>query len=197
MKPATVVIVGAGGRGRVYANYASGHPDEGKVVGVAEPKDVVRNRFVERHNIPAEHIFTDWKDAAERPRFADAVLICTSDTMHADPAVAFAEKGYHILLEKPMAPTAEECKRVVAAVKRSGVLFAVCHVRRYTDYTRTLKEIIDSGAIGETVSMQHLEPEQGRGRSVRWGFAATPGSFTGEYLRHHLPGVRTKRRKRA
>jgi len=158
MKRATVIVVGAGGRGRTYANYIAEHPEQGKVVGVAEPIDFCRRRVIDKYAIPAEHVSTDWRDLAKRPKFADAVLICTQDAMHADPAVAFAEKGYHILLEKPMAPSADECRRIVAAVKRAGVLFAVCHVMRYSPHTAALKEILDSGAIGDIVSMQRLEP---------------------------------------
>ncbi|HAU36745.1 MAG TPA: oxidoreductase, partial [Phycisphaerales bacterium] len=47
---------------------------------------------------------------------------------------------------------------IAAAVKESGILFAVCHVLRYTDYTRRLKAILDEGRIGRIVSIQHLEP---------------------------------------
>ena len=66
--------------------------------------------------------------------------------------------GYHILLEKPMAPTAKECRRIISAVKRHRVLFAVCHVLRYTAYTRKLKALVESGVIGDVVNIQHLEP---------------------------------------
>ncbi len=72
--------------------------------------------------------------------------------------MAFAELGYHILLEKPMAPNAADCRRIVAAAQASGVLFAVCHVLRYTAYTKKLKALVDSGRLGEIVSIQHLEP---------------------------------------
>lgn len=50
---------------------------------------------------------------AARERFADAVVIATQDRMHVEPVEAFAAKGYHILLEKPIAPTEEECRRVI------------------------------------------------------------------------------------
>ncbi len=158
MKPVTLLIIGAGGRGSGYATFAAEHPDLAKVVGVAEPRDFYRNRLVEAHNIPSENVFTDWRAAAERERFADAVVITTQDNMHADPAVAFAAKGYHMLLEKPMAPNEADCRRIVAAAVENNIIFAVCHVLRYTAYTQKLKAIIDSGAIGEIVSLQHLEP---------------------------------------
>ncbi len=158
MKPVTVAIMGAGGRGTGYAAFAKERPDQMKVVGVAEPRDAYRQRMVEQHAIPPENTFTDWKQAARKPRFADAVLICTQDAMHRGPAEAFARKGYHILLEKPMAPNPADCKAIVKAVKKADIVFGVCHVMRYTRYTQCLKALLDSGRIGEIVSVQHLEP---------------------------------------
>ncbi len=72
--------------------------------------------------------------------------------------MAFAKLGYHILLEKPMAPTAAACRRIVAEVRKYGKTFAVCHVLRYTTYTRAVKALVDSGRIGDIVSVEHLEP---------------------------------------
>ncbi|MGD9381940.1 MAG: Gfo/Idh/MocA family oxidoreductase, partial [Candidatus Thorarchaeota archaeon] len=158
MKPVELVIVGAGDRGTVYASYASENPDLAKVVGVAEPRDFYRQRMVEKHDIPRENVFTDWKDLSKKERFADAVVIATQDSMHLGPAIAFANKGYHMLLEKPMAPDEESCKEIVKAALDNRILFAVAHVLRYTSYTRKLKEIIDSGAIGEVISLHRLEP---------------------------------------
>jgi len=158
MAPVTLIIVGAGSRGSTYATYAASHPDRAKVVGVAEPRDHYRDRMAEKHAISPEDVFTDWKDIAERERFADAAVVATQDDMHAGPAIALARKGYHILLEKPMAPTAEDCRRIVAAILENRVIFAVGHVMRYTRYTQALKGVLDSGAIGDIVSLQHLEP---------------------------------------
>ena len=158
MAPISLLIVGAGGRGTSYALYPTEHPDLAKVVAVAEPRDFYRKRMARRHAIPAGNVFKDWRRAALRPRLADAVLICTQDAMHADPAVAFAAQGYHILLEKPMAPSAADCRRIVEAALQSKGLFAVCHVLRYTEYTQKLKSLVDAGLIGDLVSMQHLEP---------------------------------------
>ncbi len=158
MNPVKLLIIGAGGRGGGYATYAAEHPDLAKVVGVAEPRDFYRNRLVEIHSIPSGNVFTDWRQAAERERLADAVIIATQDAMHVGPAVAFAAKGYHMLLEKPMATNEGDCRRIVSAAIENKIIFAVCHVMRYTAYTQKLKAVIDSGAIGEVVSLQHLEP---------------------------------------
>lgn len=158
MNPVSVLIVGAGSRGTTYAAYALQHPEQMQVVGVAEPRQWHRSHMAQTYGLAAEHTFSDWQEAAARERFADAVIVATQDAMHIEPAVAFAEKGYAILLEKPLAPNLPDCERIVAAVQRHGVMFAVCHVMRYTGYTRMLKHLLDSGAIGEIVSMQHLEP---------------------------------------
>ena len=156
-KPITAVIAGAGSRGTTYARYAQLHPDELKIVGVAEPLAINRQHMVETYGIPDDNIFLDWREMAARPRLADAVIIATQDAMHADPAVEFAQKKYAILLEKPMAPNEADCRRIIEAVQANDVLFAVCHVMRYTSYTQALKQLIDQGAVGEIVSIQHLE----------------------------------------
>jgi predicted dehydrogenase len=153
-----ILIVGAGGRGTAYADYMLQNPGSGRVVGVAEPRDFYRNRLATNHGLPAKDACRDWREIAARPKFADAVLICTQDTMHEEPAAAFAALGYHILLEKPMAPSAEGCRRIVEAVQTAGVLFAVCHVMRYTRYTRVLKELLAQGVVGDIVNVQHYEP---------------------------------------
>ncbi len=153
-----MAIVGAGGRGRGYASYAEAHPEKARVVAVADPNSIRRERVAEAHDVPPENRFTDWRELAERPQIADAVAICTQDRMHTEPTIAFAAKGYHILLEKPMAPTLDECRQIVKAVKDAGIVFAVGHVMRYSSYWRMVKDVIDSGAIGEIVNVLHLEP---------------------------------------
>jgi predicted dehydrogenase len=158
MPPITLLVIGGGGRGHAYSAIAAKMNGRARVVGVAEPRDFHRERMVREHAIPPANVFTDWRDAAARKKFADAVLICTQDAMHTEPAIAFAKLGYHMLLEKPMAPTAAECRRIVSAVKRAGILFGVCHVMRYTHYTQTLRHMLDAGAVGEVVTVQHIEP---------------------------------------
>lgn len=152
------LIIGAGGRGSGYAGYAAQHPPEAQVVGVAEPRPFYRQRLADEHSIPDSQVFADWREAAARPRFADAVIIATQDAMHAEPAEAFARLGYHMLLEKPMAPQPRDCWRIFRAVDAAKVLFAVCHVMRYTAYSRRFKALLDEGAVGEVVCIQHLEP---------------------------------------
>jgi predicted dehydrogenase len=158
MPPVSLLVIGAGERGTGYAQWARRHPDRAVVVGVAEPRAVRRARFAAEHGIAPRSAVADWRELADCGRLADAVLICTQDRMHTGPAEAFAALGYHILLEKPMAPDEAACRRILAAVEKAGVMLAVGHVMRYTPYTRAVKEIVDSGQLGDIMSVQHLEP---------------------------------------
>lgn len=158
MTQVELLVIGAGSRGATYARYALLHPEAARVVGVAEPREFYRRQVAEQHLVPPENVATDWRQLAERPKFADAVIIATQDAMHLEPALAFARKGYDILLEKPMAPDAESCRRIVEAAQAHGGIFAVGHVMRYTAYTQRVKQLVSSGLIGEIVSVQHLEP---------------------------------------
>jgi predicted dehydrogenase len=156
--PITLAICGAGKRGEAYAAYAAEHPQLAKVVAVAEPRKFQREQMAQAHAIPPENVFGSWDDLARQPRLADAILICTQDQLHLQPVLAFAPKGYAILLEKPMSTNLDECERIVACVKQHGNIFAVCHVLLYTEFTKRLKAFLDSGAIGTIASIQHLEP---------------------------------------
>lgn len=158
MSPVRLLLIGAGSRGAVYAAWAREHRDAAQIVGVAEPREALRARVAAEHGIAPERAVADWRELAAGPRFADAVIIATPDPVHADPAVAFADLGYHLLLEKPMAPTADACRRIAGAAERNGVMLAVCHVLRYTRYTEQLVAAVAAGRIGEVVSLAHLEP---------------------------------------
>ncbi|XP_030624632.1 uncharacterized protein LOC115807665 [Chanos chanos] len=156
--PVSVIVVGAGNRGTNYSEFALVHPKNMKVVGVADPRPFARRKLQEAHKIADENAFDDWRCIIQRDKFADAAFICTPDRLHKDPAIALARKGYHILLEKPMAVTAEDCTEIVEACIKSGVMLSVCHVLRYDPLVHKIKVLIDSGAIGDVIHIQHLEP---------------------------------------
>ena len=158
MKKVDVIVIGAGSRGTGYGDFIAAHSRAGRVVGVAEPRDFFRDAMARKHRIPAENIARDWSEIAARKKFADAVIIATPDAVHVEPAIAFARRGYDILLEKPLAPSEAECRKLAKEIRRAGVIFAVCHVLRYTDYTKKMKALLDGGAIGDVVNIQHLEP---------------------------------------
>ena len=154
----TMAVLGAGSRGCAYAKFSELFPERLKIYAVAEPDKFRRETFAKKYNIPAERCFESWTDFVKQPKMCDSVAICTQDNMHEAPAIACADLKYDILLEKPIAPEPQACQNIVDAVKRNNILFAVCHVLRYTQYTLKLKELLESGVIGEIISVQHLEP---------------------------------------
>ncbi|WP_291048799.1 Gfo/Idh/MocA family oxidoreductase [Herbiconiux sp.] len=156
-RPVRLLLVGAGNRGQSYVRWVHAHPELARLGAVADPRSHQRD-LVAAGDASVEH-FADWREVLERgERVADAVIIATQDRQHVEPAIAFAEAGYAILMEKPLAPTEAESRRIVEAVTRTGVLFGVCHVMRYMPYTDLVKEVVDSGVLGEIVTVQHLEP---------------------------------------
>lgn len=157
-KPVTVITCGAGSRGNVYGDYASQFPEQLKVIGVAEPVAFRNERYAKKHNIEAENRFNTWEDVFKKPKMADAVIISMPDNLHYEPCMQALRLGYDVLLEKPIAPTERECRNILALAKKTGRIVAVCHVLRYAPYFVKMKELIAKGAIGEVISMQHLEP---------------------------------------
>ena len=157
-KAITVVTIGGGNRGTVYGTYAANNPDEMKIIGVAEPDQYRNEKYATQHKIEPQNRFNTWEEIFERPKFADAVIISTPDNLHFAPCMKALEMGYDVLLEKPIAPTEKECRAILAMAKKTGRIVAVCHVLRYAPYFVKMRELITKGAIGEVVSVQHLEP---------------------------------------
>ena len=157
-KPVAAITLGAGSRGNVYGNYAVEYPNQLDIVGVAEPIAIRNERYTKKHNIPESNRFKTWEDVFKRPKFADAIIISTPDDLHYGPCMAALKMGYDVLLEKPISPSEQECRDILALTKKTGRIVAVCHVLRYAPYFVKLRELIQTGTIGEVVSMQHFEP---------------------------------------
>lgn len=157
MKPITAIVLGAGSRGTSYANYALAKPEQLQIVAVAEPREDRRNAFGDTFHIPQEHRYSTWKEVLDKPKMADVVFVCTMDKDHLGPALAALDKGYHILQEKPMSNREDECIAMEAAAAKAGKHMAVCHVLRYTPFYQTIKNLIDSGEIGEVTVATQIE----------------------------------------
>ena len=151
------IIIGCGDRGRRYAQYSLNHPDEMEIAAIAEPVDAKMQYMKNLHKLQDDQIYSDWREIAKKPRLADFVVISTQDAMHCEPTLAFIDKGYNILLEKPMAPAPEECKKITEAAEKKGVKVVVCHVLRFTKFWYKIKEMIDNGDVGEIMSIIHME----------------------------------------
>ena len=157
MKQISVIVIGAGSRGKMYSGKMNAMPEKYKVVAIAEPNDVIRRRCQREYGLSDEMCFTDWRDILARPKLADLAVIATVDNDHYGPAMKAIELGYHLLLEKPVAQTVKECTDIANAAKAKGVNVLVCHVLRYTPFYKAVKNLVTSGKIGKVVSIDCTE----------------------------------------
>ncbi len=153
--PVTIVVIGAGNRANKYLEYARRNPDKVQLIGVVEMNDIRRHQVAQRFGLDESQCFTDYVKFFQTPKIADAVLICTPENMHFQPSMMAIEAGYHVLLEKPIAQVLEECQIIDEAARRKNVMVVVCHVLRYHPYFMKIKELVDSGELGEIISITH------------------------------------------
>ena len=155
--------MGAGSRGQTYTAYGKLFPGTLRVVAVADVRKSRRDAMGRHWRIPAERRFGDFREmlAEDRKgRLAEVLIVSLPDHLHYEAAMEAMRQGYDILLEKPMARTARECRALLARQHKTGVMVAVGHVLRYSPYFRALKGALDRGLLGDVVSIQHQEPVQ-------------------------------------
>lgn len=155
--PVKVVIIGYGQRGAdPFGVVIHDNPEKLSLVGVADSdpirRDLARVTFGER----AKYYETGEEMLLE-PKFADLAIISVQDKLHYKFVIAALEKGYHVLVEKPISPDLQECLDIVQKAKECDRKVFVCHVLRYTPFYSFIKEAIDSGEIGEVVALDQIE----------------------------------------
>lgn len=158
MKKISAILIGAGQRGKdAYATYALEFPNEIEFVAVADSDEERIEMFKKDHDLTAADCYVDWKELLSQDKMADVALICTQDNMHYEPTIMALEKGYDLLLEKPMSNDLKECVDIGVAAQKYESRITVCHVLRYTDFFTEIKKILDEGIIGEITTIQHEE----------------------------------------
>lgn len=157
-EPITAILVGAGDRGAdTYGEYALQHPDLIKFIAIAEPQKKRREKFVNKHQIPARNVFESWEPLLDKEKIADVAIITTQDKMHYEPTKRALKLGYDVLLEKPMSTTLEECKSLADISDEEDRILQICHVQRYAPFYSSIKSLIDSGKIGKVVNISLRE----------------------------------------
>jgi len=165
MKRFKVVLIGAGNRGVAYVENMKLHPDKFELVGVADPIEKRREDIKRKFNLPEEACYEKWEDMFNQPKIADIAIIATQDNGHYEPALKAIELGYNLLLEKPVAQTAQECIDIANAAKKKGVQVLVCHVLRYTPFYKAVKKVVMDGTIGDIQSVIQVEAVGNRHQS--------------------------------
>jgi predicted dehydrogenase len=109
----------------------------------------------------------------------DGVVITTPNTFHAPMVIEAFENGKHAFVEKPMALSVTDCRRMIAAQKESGLVLSLGHKDRRMASIRKIKELIDTGAIGRVILIEcsHSSP---------WGVKSTPQDW--QWYKKETPG---------
>ncbi len=157
-KKIKVALAGLGSRGKdTYAPTAKLFPEKMEIVAIADIDSAKVADVAAEYQVPKEACYSSAEEMIAQDKLADVMFITTQDKQHVSQAIPALRKGYHLLLEKPISPNLDECREIVKVAKECDRKVVVCHVLRYTPFYTKLKEIIDTGVIGETVSIMGIE----------------------------------------
>lgn len=157
MKPITIAIAGCGSRGQdTYAACQKRFPDKMKIVAAADIRPEKLNQMKEKYGLADDQLFDSAEAMLAAGKLADVMIIATPDRLHYQQAMDALRLDYHLLLEKPISPTAQECRDIEQlAIERKREV-VVCHVLRYTVFYQKLKELVDT-VVGDVMSIQAIE----------------------------------------
>lgn len=150
-----LAVFGYGARGQIYALFADKYPEKFQLVAVIENNQERIELAQRTHNNIS--VFKDYRDFLVANVEADVVAIATQDGQHKEHALAMMKAGYDLLLEKPIANNRADCLEIYNASKQYNRKVVVCHVLRYSPFYSKIKEVIQSGKIGEIFSISASE----------------------------------------
>lgn len=131
-----------------------------KITAVADPRASQRQIAMDVYQVPREKCYYSGEELLAQPKLADVLIISTQDQDHYRYAIPALEKGYHLLLEKPISPNLKECLEIRETAKRMGRIVMVCHVLRYAPFYETVSKLIREGLIGR---LQHIDATENIG----------------------------------
>ncbi|NLD61705.1 Gfo/Idh/MocA family oxidoreductase [Candidatus Sumerlaeota bacterium] len=140
-----VGILGCGSIAQFHARSWQAAPDV-KIVACADIIPERAKEYAEKYNIPNHYnCLEDMLDAGG----FEAMSVCTPNYFHAEPAVAALKQGLHVISEKPMAMSVDECRSMVLAARESKKLLTIGHNSRYVPASLLLKQMVEAGELGE------------------------------------------------
>ena len=158
-----VCLVGAGRAGQVHAESLVHHVPEGRLVALVDQNAAALEKAGDRFGI--ELRFNSLQEAMDRVAF-DAVVITTPTFTHRELAGVAAAGGKHVLCEKPMALTIEECDAMIAAAERNAVILQIGFMRRFDPDFQAASARIEAGEIGRPMLLKSLS--HGPGLPPAW-----------------------------
>ncbi|WP_418276673.1 Gfo/Idh/MocA family protein [Isoptericola jiangsuensis] len=185
----SIGIVGTGGIARAHVEGYRRFGEECRIVALCDPAPGRTEALRDELGLEGARVHTDAADmlAAES---LDLVSVATPPSTHAALSIAALEAGVDVLVEKPMAPSLEECDAMIEVAARHGRLLSVVAQNRFRDDMATLKEVLDSGLVGP---VSHAQVSSSWWRSTayydlwwRGTWESEGGGCTLNHAIHHL-----------
>jgi myo-inositol 2-dehydrogenase/D-chiro-inositol 1-dehydrogenase/scyllo-inositol 2-dehydrogenase (NAD+) len=150
-----VCVVGAGRAGMVHARNYRWNLPRARLTAIVEPDAGTAAAAVGELSLPGDVVFGSLSEALERATI-DAVVVTTPTFTHAELVTLAAGAGRHVLCEKPLALTLEECDRIEGAVAEAGVVFEMGFMRRFDPPFVAAERLLREGRIGRPTMIRSL-----------------------------------------
>jgi predicted dehydrogenase len=157
-----VGIIGAGQAGERHAvGFAA--TQGAKLAGIA---DVMEVRAAELSSRFGAKAFTDWHEMLDAG--LDILVVCLPHNMHVKPALAAAEHGTHVLMEKPIATTLEDAKQILEVCKSASVKLTISFVHRFREELQLAHRWLDEGQLGKAQILRETMNGQRGNHLPKW-----------------------------
>lgn len=144
------------GTGNISPNHIEGYlkfPERCKIVALVDIYPEKAEEKKRKFNLTDVKVYSSHKDILD-DKTIDVFDVCTPPYVHASITIDALEAGKHVLCEKPMASSLQECDAMIAAVKKSGKTLSIIAQNRFTDAFWKLKKVIDSNLAGKICHAQ-------------------------------------------
>lgn len=141
-----VMIIGCGAIAPAHVEGYKEFPDQVRITVLADQNTERAEALIKQYGLVSAHVAADYREELSK---VDAVSICTPPGVHRDVAVQALNAGCHVLLEKPMAPSLEECDDILEAAKKNGKLVSVIVQSRFVSNVRNVIDLVKSGEYGK------------------------------------------------
>jgi len=139
------------GCGRIAQRHAEHISKRGKLIAVCDVVAEKANAMAESYGAVA---YTDYAEMLKNETTIDVVAVCSPNGLHSIHSIEALKAGYHVLCEKPMGLTVQECGDMIQAAERSNKRLFAIKQNRYNPPVAAVKEAIDSGKLGKVMSIQ-------------------------------------------
>lgn len=148
-------VIGFGIRGTYYSWCLTKH--DAKLIGVCDSRQERLDLAKKSYGVKEENLFSSVEEFFHREKMCELCIIATHDETHYEIAIQALQKGYDLLLEKPIATKIEHCEEICALAQKLGRRVFVCHILRYAPFFMTLKKELASGKYGKVSTVNLTE----------------------------------------